>query len=124
MNDIFRKFFRAKDAVALFVQHERSTIKNKVVLPASLVDVDKGKSGFFDPLLRNSQALLRLADFKGAGIGSHQNIRPLVFQVAGNVRVPQILADHHADAVSAKKDRIGEGALLESSRFIENAIIG
>ena len=66
--DLFFKFFCPKDNIALRISDKRSAIKNQLILPADLININQRDLGGFNLLANNGFALMDFSGIKRRGI--------------------------------------------------------
>ena len=108
---------------ALGIEDERGAVEDQFVLAADQIDVDQRQPALGSARPRQALADLALVELERRAVEHDQQIGAVFGEVAGDVRRPHVLADHHAQAQIAERHRLGQRAGAEHPLLVEHAVV-
>ena len=99
-------------------------VEDELVLAADEVAEDEWQAVATGPFREHRSAALRLADVVRRCGEVDEKLRAGCGEVGGGARLPDVLADRHADAQAAERQHEPVGARLEVALLVEDAVVG
>ena len=116
---------RARDHLAVVVEHERVPVEDELVLAADERAERDGGDVVARPLGEHPLALEPLAGVVGRGRDVDDQRRPGArLERGGRARLPDVLADRQPDLAAAELDQCRATAALEVALLVEDAVVG